>query len=615
VVLDLAGDEDDPLAQQAAEDVEAALAAAGVLDHHRDQRAGHGVAGELGPRSMRGRTEARSAEYVDHEIPLRLEAAYVASGEPMFKGINLCALREAGESLACGDPEPGGAMIRFAALPSLALLAGCASLPAVPPADLTAAPGQTAAYLQRIDAIDDRGPQLNAVLAINPDALRQAEAVSGFAGPLAGKAILVKDNIETRDRMPTTAGSLALKDSVTGRDAPIVARLRAAGVVILGKANLSEWANIRSSASNSGWSAVGGQTKNPHALDRNPCGSSSGGGAAVAASLAWAAIGTETDGSITCPASVNGIVGFKPTVGLLSRTHIVPISHSQDTPGPMTANVRDAALLLTAMAGSDPADPATAEADRRKTDYVAGLDAATLAGKRIGVLRKSAGEHPGVNRLFDRALADLRNAGAVLVELDYEEPREMGRAELAVLLYELREDLGAYLRGLPGNPPVRSLTDVITFNKTHADTELRWFGQDLFETAEKATDRKAYEKARADSLRLAGAEGIDKLLKADKLDFLVAPTAGPAWPIDLVTGDHFLGIGAGSLAAIAGYPHLSVPMGAVEGLPVGLSLMGAKWDDHRILQAGAAYERARTAPLATPTFEVWRPSADSIERR
>ena len=496
-------------------------------------------------------------------------------------------------------------MRRIAAIAATAALAACVSRPA-PVTGLVTPRGQATAYLERIYAIDDHGPQLNTVLATNPDALRQAEAVAGFAGPLAGKAILVKDNIETRDPLPTTAGSLALKDNVTGRDAPIVARLRAAGVVILGKANLSEWANIRSSASSSGWSALGGQTTNPHAIDRNPCGSSSGSGAAVAAGLAWAAIGTETDGSITCPASVNGIVGFKPTVGLLSRTHIVPISHSQDTPGPMTTSVRDAALLLTAMAGSDPADAATAEADRRKTDYTAGLDAASLAGKRIGVLRKSAGEHSGVNRLFDHALADLHNAGAVLVELDYEEPREMGRAELAVLLYELREDLGAYLRGLPGNPPVRSLADVIAFNRAHAETELRWFGQDLFEAAEKASDRKAYEKARAESLRLAGAEGIDKLLRADKLDFLVAPTAGPAWPIDLVTGDHFLGIGAGSPAAIAGYPHLSVPMGAVEGLPVGLSFMGGKWDDRSVLEAGAAYERVRTAVLAAPSLSVWQ---------
>ncbi|MCA1661943.1 MAG: amidase [Novosphingobium sp.] len=460
-------------------------------------------------------------------------------------------------------------------------------------------------YLARIVEIDDAGPQLNAVIAVNPAAPEQAAGAERLGLRLGGRAVLVKDNIETAE-LPTTAGSLALKDNWTRRDAPLIARLRAAGGVVLGKANLSEWANIRSSASSSGWSAVGGQTKNPHAIDRNPCGSSSGSGAAVAAGLAWAAIGTETDGSITCPASVNGIVGFKPTVGLVSRTHVVPISHSQDTPGPMTTTVRDAALLLTAIAGTDPADPATAEADARKTDYAAGLDSASLASKRIGVLRKAAGRHPGVNRLFDRALADLRAAGAMLVELDYEEPREMGRDEFAVLLFELREDLNAYLAGLPGAPPVRSLADVIAFNRANAEAEMRWFGQDLFEAAEKATDRKAYEKARANSLRLAGAEGIDRLLAANRLDFLVAPTAGPAWPIDLVTGDHFLGVGAGTLAAIAGYPHLSVPMGAVEGLPVGLSFLGGRWDDHRILAAGAAYERARTEPLAKAELQAWR---------
>ena len=459
-------------------------------------------------------------------------------------------------------------------------------------------------YLARIAEIDDAGPRLNAVIAINPAAPAEARTAEGLGLRLGGSAVLVKDNIETAE-LPTTAGSLALKDNRTRRDAPLIARLRAAGGVVLGKTNLSEWANIRSSASSSGWSAVGGQTKNPHATDRNPCGSSSGSGAAVAAGLAWAAIGTETDGSITCPASVNGIVGFKPTVGMVSRTHIVPISHSQDTAGPMARTVRDAALLLSAIAGSDPADPATAEADAHKTDFTAGLDAASLAGKRIGVLRKAAGSHPGVLRLFDAALADLRRAGAELVELDYEEPRELGRDEFAVLLFELREDLGAYLRTLPGAPPVRSLADVIAFNRAHAAEEMRWFGQDLFEQADKATDRKAYVKARANSLRLAGAEGIDKLLEDHRIELLVAPTAGPAWPIDLVTGDHFLGIGAGTLAAVAGYPHLSVPMGAVEGLPIGLSILGGKWGDRRVLEAGAAYERARTVTVPAPRLEAW----------
>lgn len=477
------------------------------------------------------------------------------------------------------------------------LAAGLVALPAI-------AQAQTVSdYLARIAAVDDAGPQLNAVLAINPDAAREEAAAKAMKGPLSGKVVLIKDNVEVAGPLPTTAGSLALKDSVTGRDAPLVARLRKAGVVILGKTNLSEWANIRSSSSSSGWSAVGGQTKNPHAVDRTPCGSSSGSGSAIAAGLAWAAIGTETDGSITCPASVNGIVGFKPTVGMVSRTHVVPISHSQDTAGPMTRSVADAALLMNALAGTDPADAATAEADKRKADFTSGLATATLKGVRIGVLRKQAGNHPALLALFDKALADMKAAGAELVEISYDAPSEMGRDEFAVLLYELREDMGAYLRSLPKAGP-KTLADLIAFNNAHPE-ELRWFGQDVFEQAEATTDKAAYEAARANSLKLAGAEGIDKLLRDNKVSFLVAPTEGPAWPIDLVLGDHFVGVGAGNLAAIAGYPHLSVPMGSVEGLPIGLSIMGARWDDKRVLEAGAAYERARTSPVPVPSFKRW----------
>ncbi|MBS1239396.1 MAG: N-carbamoylputrescine amidase, partial [Proteobacteria bacterium] len=434
-----------------------------------------------------------------------------------------------------------------------------------------------------------------------------AEAAKASSLPLRGAAVLVKDNIETRE-LPTTAGSLALKDNNTGRDAPLIMRLRAAGGVVLGKTNLSEWANIRSSRSTSGWSAVGGLVKNPYATDRNSCGSSSGSGAAVAAGFAWAAIGTETDGSITCPASLNGIVGFKPTVGLVSRSFIVPISHSQDTAGPMANSVADAALLLSAIAGSDPADSATAEADAHKADFTAGLHDASLKGVRIGVLRKFVGGNPAVTALFEQALADLREAGAMLVELDYETDEAMGRDEFTVLLYELREDLGTYLRTSPADIPVRSLAEVIAFDKAHADEEMRWFGQDIFEQAEAGTDRAAYEAARANSLRLAGEEGIDRLLRENKVQFLIAPTNGPAWATDLVNGDNYDGsIGAGSLAAIAGYPHLTVPMGAVEGLPVGLSIMGAKWTDHDVLKVGAAYERVRSASLAIPSFEGWKP--------
>ena len=464
---------------------------------------------------------------------------------------------------------------------------------------------QTETQIATIARLDDApaGPQLNAVIVVNSDASIRAAQMAA-TGRLKGRTLLIKDNIETSE-FATTAGSLALKDNRTGRDAPLVARLRADGGVILGKTNLSEWANIRSSASSSGWSGLGGQTKNPHAIDRSPCGSSSGSGAAVAAGMAWAAIGTETDGSITCPASMNGIVGFKPTVGLVSRTYVVPISHSQDTPGPMTTSVADAALVLSVIAGTDPQDATTAEADRHKQDYTLGLGTSSLKGVRIGVLRKQSGRHPGVQRLFDAAQADLTAAGAVLVPIDYDFPDAMGTDEGTVLYFELREDIGKYLTGLPGKVPSRSLADLIAFNTANAAAELRWFGQDSFEKAEKNIDRAAHDKARANSLRLAGPEGIDALLAKNNVVALIAPTEGPAWMIDLVTSDHFSSVGAGSLAAIAGYPHLTVPMGAVEGLPIGLSFMGPKWGDKGVLDLGAAYERVRTAVLAKPSFKRW----------
>lgn len=464
---------------------------------------------------------------------------------------------------------------------------------------------QARRYLARIIALDDApgGPQLNAVIVVNTLAPGEAAEQAG-KGALGGRTVLVKDNIETRE-FATTAGSLALADNRTGRDAPLVARMRRAGGVVLGKTNLSEWANIRAAWSSSGWSAVGGQTRNPHAIDRNPCGSSSGSGAAVAAGMAWAAIGTETDGSITCPASANGIVAFKPTVGLVSRTHVIPISASQDTAGPMARSVADAALLLGAIAGSDKADPATAEADARKLDYVAGLAAASLSGKRIGVLRRQVGSHAEIKRLFDAALADLKAAGAVLVEVEYQPDGAMFRDESLVLRYELKRDLNAYLASVPGPIPVHSLSDVIAFNSAHADTELRWFGQETFEAANLLDDAAAYQTARTNALRLAGPEGIDRLLRENNVTVLIAPTEGPAWPIDLVTGDHFISTGAGSVAAIAGAPHLTVPMGAVHGLPVGLSFIGARWDDKRVLEAGAAYERARTAEVPKPGFKQW----------
>lgn len=481
------------------------------------------------------------------------------------------------------------------------------ALPANAQSGNSASPAQrkaeAAEQLRAIARLDDAGPQLNAVIVYAKDAPAQAARLAG-TGPLDGRTVLIKDNVETRE-WPTTAGSLALKDNLTGRDAPLVARLRQAGGVVLGKTNLSEWANIRNSPSTSGWSAVGGLTRNPHAIDRNTCGSSSGSGAAVAAGMAWAAIGTETDGSITCPAAVNGIVGLKPTVGLVSRTHVIPISASQDTAGPMTRNVADAALLLNAIAGSDSADPATAEADARKTDYTAGLATASLKGLRIGVLRRDVGNHAGVKRVFEAALADLRAGGAELVDIDFQPDDAMYRDEGAVLYHELRRDLNAYLSTLPGTGLPRSLAEVIAFNQANAATELRWFGQDTFIAADKLTDAAALAKARANSLKLAGELGIDKLLADHKVSLLIAPTAGPAWTTDLVSGDRFLNIGAGSLAAIAGYPHLTVPMGAVEGLPVGLSFMAAKWQDHAVLKVGTAYERARTATVPNPRFKRW----------
>ena len=462
-------------------------------------------------------------------------------------------------------------------------------------ADPTLAPGALSASMALIASTGVESDQpINAVIAVSD--LDGMEPGVFAPGPLSGVPILLKDNIETAD-MPTTAGSMALLDNAPGRDAPLVARLRAAGAVILGKTNLSEWANIRSSASVSGWSAVGGLTRNPHALDRNTCGSSSGSGAAVAAGLAPAAIGTETDGSIVCPAAINGIVGFKPTVGMVSRTHIVPISHSQDTAGPMTRTVEDAAILLSVIAGSDPADPATAEADARKTDFRAALDAGSLRGTRIGVARFLTGYSPGTDVVFEQTLQALRDAGAVLIDItDGPDMDAIGEAETTVLHYELKADLNAYLASTdPEQVRTRTLADVIAFNIA-TPREMALFGQETFIKAEatRGLDDPEYIAARETSLRLAGVEGIDRLLSRNGVVALVAPTVGPAWSIDVVNGDHYLGA-ASTLPAVAGYPHLTVPMGFVQGLPVGLSFIGARWDDARILSLGYAFEQATHA--------------------
>jgi amidase len=474
------------------------------------------------------------------------------------------------------------------------------------PAPLPSRGHEAAAEIARIRALDDTGPQLNAVIVYDPAAPAKADAAA-TTGILKGRTVLVKDNVETAE-WPTTAGSLALRDNATGRDAPLVANLRRAGGVVLGKTNLSEWANIRSADSTSGWSAVGGLTRNPFATDRNTCGSSSGSGAAIAAGLAWGAIGTETNGSISCPSSVNGLVGFKPSVGIVSRTHVVPISSTQDTPGPMTKTVYDAALLLTAIAGADPADPVTLEA-KRVPDYTAGLADASVKGARIGVIRSAVGSREDVKALFETALDDLKRAGAELVDVDYKPAPEMWQASLPVLLYELRVEMDKYLSTRPVSGGPRSLADVVAFNTANAREEMRWFGQDLFDQALKTTEAQDYARNLATLRRLTRAEGIDKLIADNKLAFLIAPTRGPSWSIDLINGDSpgGGGIGAGWLAAIAGYPHLTVPMGAVEGLPVGLSIMGGQWQDHAVLKAGAAYEKARTATLPAPTFSVWKP--------
>ena len=474
---------------------------------------------------------------------------------------------------------------------------------AAPP--INSAQRQTAAAIDRVLQLN---PRINAVIALDPTALDQAKALDlrgPKIGPLQGLPILIKDNIETAGPLATTAGSLALVSNVTGRDAPIVARLRDAGGVILGKSNLSEWANIRSDASISGWSAVGGQTRNPFALSRSPCGSSSGSGAAVAAGMVDAAIGTETDGSITCPAAVNGIVGLKPSVGLVSRTYVIPISHSQDTPGPMTRDVRTAALLLQAIAGSDPADPETKAANDHKSDYTAALRTDALRGVRLGVLRWATGWHAGVDARFEAALAVLKAQGAVLVDIsEAPDQSRIGAAEFQVLMTELKHDLNAYLATTPPDVATRSLSDVIAFNKAHADQELGLFGQSTFLTADKTKGLADpdYLTALATSRQLAGPEGLDKMLAGHQVQALVAPTAPPAWFIDPVNGDQAPFGGAGSLAAVAGYPHLTVPMGGVLGLPVGLSFIGPKWSEAKLLAYGYAFEQAAPEMRLKPNF-------------
>jgi amidase len=470
------------------------------------------------------------------------------------------------------------------------------------------------AYLDRIERLDRRGPTLRSILETNPEALAIADALDaerrakGPRGPLHGIPILLKDNVDTHDRMTTTAGSLALEGSIPPRDAFIAERLRAAGAVLLGKANMSEWANIRSNKSSSGWSARGGQCRNPYVLDRNPCGSSSGSGTAAAASLCAAAVGTETDGSIVCPSNAGGLAGVKPTLGLLSRAGIIPISHSQDTPGPMARTVRDAALLLGTMAGVDPRDPATAEGrGHAAPDYTRFLDAGGLKGARLGVARKLAGFHREVDRLFEDALGAMKKAGAEIIDpADIPHLGEYDQTELDVLLYELKADLADYLAALGPGARVKSLADVIAFNEAHRDREMPCFGQELFLQAQEKgplTD-PAYREALAKNRRLSREEGLDAVLGQHRLDAIVAPTGGPAWLTDCVTGDHFGG-GSSTPPAVAGYPAVTVPCGFAFELPVGITFMGRAWSEPVLLRLAYAYEQAtrwRKAPRFLPSL-------------
>jgi len=469
-------------------------------------------------------------------------------------------------------------------------------------------------YSARIEEIDKRGPALNAVIEVNPDAEMIAEKLDeerkakGPRGPLHGIPILIKDNIDTADRMMTTAGSLALVGSKPPKDSMVAQKLRAAGAVILGKTNLSEWANIRSSHSTSGWSGRGGLTRNPYALDRNPCGSSSGTGAGISANLAAVGIGTETDGSIVCPSNANGLAGIKPTVGLVSRSGIIPISHSQDGAGPMSRTVRDAAILLGALTGVDPGDDATAaSAGKSQTDYAQYCDPNGLKGARIGVARKYFGFSDSVDAVMAQALDVLKDQGAILVDpADIETLGKFDDSELLVFLYELKADLNAYLARIP-NSPVRSLKEIIEFNDANRQKEMPYFGQDLFVKAEAKgpLTEKEYVDAVAKNHQLARTEGIDALMDKHQLDAIVAPTGGPAWLTDLINGDHSAG-GSSNAAAVAGYPNINVTAGYLSGLPVGISFFGRAWSEPTLIKLAYSFEQAtklRQRPRFLRTIE------------
>ncbi len=471
-------------------------------------------------------------------------------------------------------------------------------------------------YSARIDEVDKHGPTVNSVIELNPDALEIADALDrerkakGPRGPMHGIPVFIKDNIDTADRMMTTAGSLALVGSEPAQDSFVAQKLRAAGAVILGKTNLSEWANIRSSHSTSGWSGRGGLTKNPYALDRNPCGSSSGTGAGISANLCAVGIGTETDGSIVCPSSSNGLAGIKPTVGLISRSGIIPISHSQDGAGPMCRTVRDAAILLGALTGVDSRDSATAaSAGRSYTDYAQFCDSNGLKGARIGVARKYFGFNDAVDALMEQALVAMKKQGATLVDpADIETLGKFDASELLVLLYELKADMNAYLGRLGLSAPVHTLKEIIEFNERNRGEEMPYFGQDLFVKAEAKgpLSEKAYLDALDTNHQLARKEGIDATMDKYRLHAIVAPTGGPAWLTDLLNGDHVAG-GSSNAAAVAGYPNINVPAGFISGLPVGISFFGRAWSEPGLIRLAYAFEqtaKARQAPKFLPAIAV-----------
>ena len=474
----------------------------------------------------------------------------------------------------------------------------------------------TRKYLDRIDDVDKHGPAINSVIELNPDApsiaadLDKERKAGHVRGPLHGIPVLIKDNIDTHDRMTTTAGSLALVGSIPLQDSSVAKKLRDAGAVIIGKANLSEWANFRSSHSSSGWSGRGGQTKNPYVLDRNPCGSSSGTGAAIAANLAAIGVGTETDGSVVCPSNANSLVGIKPTLGLVSRAGIIPIAHSQDTAGPMCRTVADAAILLGALTGIDSRDEAT-KASRGKSmvDYTKALYANGLKGARIGVQRKSFGFNDAVDKLMNDCIAIIKRLGATVIDpADIPTQGKFDDTELEVLLYEFKADLNSYLGTLGPRAPVKSLKEIIDFNERHREREMPYFGQDLFIKAQAKgplTD-KAYRQALAKNRRLSRQEGIDAVMDKKRLDALIAPTGGPPWPTDWVNGDHFTG-GYSTASAVAGYPHITVPAGYIFGMPVGISFFGRAWSEPTLIKFAYAFEqanKARRPPKFLPTAKL-----------